>query len=305
MKKNIVLVNILLTGLLLCFLSSCVTGPASVSEDELYSIGKAYFDLGQYNEAEVWFHKASRYKKTEAASLYYIGRILFIQQKYDEAARIFEDLLKKDADNLILLKAAAFSYLASQKFEKAETLYKKVVALSPDSKDSGYGYALVLYGLKKYDDALSILKNLNASSGEDRDALLLLARTEKKLGYPEALDHYSKWLEKGDEPAVLKEFAEVAADQSLYARAIEALKKIKQSGREAAAGLQKGEIDFLLGKFIMISDPSDTQGLKYIESALASGYNDKAQFDLLFSDPKLSDNQKQSIEALMSTAKIK
>ncbi|MCA1950143.1 MAG: tetratricopeptide repeat protein [Treponema sp.] len=299
MKKTIVLVNILFTGLFLFSLSSCVTGPSSVSEEELYSIGKAYFDLGKYNEAEVWFQKASRFKKTEAASLYYIGRILFIQQKYDEAAQIFENLLKKDADNLMLLKAAAFSYLASQKFEKAETLYKRVVALSPESKDSGYTYALVLYGLKKYNDALSILKNLNAHAGEDRDALLLLARTEKKLGYPEALDHYSKWLEKGDDPVVLKEFAEVAGGQSLFARAIEALKKIKQSNREAAAGLQKGEIDFLLGKYIMISDPSDTQGLKYIESALAAGYKDETQFNLLLSDSKLSDNQKQSIKALM------
>ncbi len=289
----------ILAGVFLFSLFSCVTGPASVSEDELYSIGKAYFDLGKYTEAEVWFQKASRYKKTEAASLYYIGRILFIQQKYDEAAQIFENLLKKDTSNLMLLKAAAFSYLASQNYEKAEALYKKVVALSPESKDSGYGYALVLYGLKKYDDALSILKKLNADSGEDRDALLLLARTEKKLGYPEALDHYSKWLDKGDNPTVLKEFAEVAAGQLLFARAIEALKKIKQTGREAEAGLQKGEIDFLLGKYIMISDSSDNQGLKNIESALALGYNDETQIDLLLSDPRLSDNQKQSIKALL------
>jgi len=285
------------------FFVSCASGPASVSEDELYSLGKAYYDLGKYSEAEVWFQKASTFKKTKNASMYYLGRIAFQQQKYEDAARIFEALLKSDQDNILLLKAAAFSNLKAQKFEKAELQYKRVIELVPSSKDSTYGYALVLYGLQKYDDAYRLLKDLKADSGEDRDALLLLARTEYKLSFPEALDHYTKWLEKGDDPVVLKEFAEVAEQQALYSRAIEAYKKIKQTNREELAGLQKGETDFLIGRLLLLADPSDGQGIKSIETALSAGYNSKEEFDALLADYRLTEDQRQALMALFSSQK--
>jgi len=285
------------------FFVSCASGPASVSEDELYSLGKAYYDLGKYSEAEVWFQKASTFKKTKNASMYYLGRIAFQQQKYEDAARIFEALLKGDQDNILLLKAAAFSNLKAQKFEKAELQYKRVIELVPGSKDSTYGYALVLYGLQKYDDAYRLLKDLKADSGEDRDALLLLARTEYKLSFPEALDHYTKWLEKGDDPVVLKEFAEVAEQQALYSRAIEAYKKIKQTNREELAGLQKGETDFLIGRLLLLADPSDGQGIKSIETALSAGYNSKEEFDALLADYRLTEDQRQALMALFSSQK--
>jgi len=282
---------------------SCASGPTSVSEDELYSLGKAYYDLGKYSEAELWFQRASTYKKTKNASMYYLGRIAFQQQKYEDAAAIFESLLKKDQDNVLLLKAAAFSNLKAQKFDKAELQYKRVIELVPGSKDSTYGYALVLYGLQKYEGAYALLKDLKADTGDDRDALLLLARTEYKLRYPEALDHYTKWLEKGDDPVVLKEFAEVAEQQALYSRAIEAYKKIKQTNREEQAGLEKGEIDFLLGRLILFADPSDDMGMKNIENALSSGYNNTDAFDALISDNRLTETQRQALINLFADKK--
>jgi len=282
---------------------SCASGPTSVSEDELYSLGKAYYDLGKYSEAELWFQRASTYKKTKNASMYYLGRIAFKQQKYEDAAAIFENLLKKDQDNVLLLKAAAFSNLKAQKFDKAELQYKRVIELVPGSKDSSYGYALVLYGLQKYEGAYALLKDLKADTSDDRDALLLLARTEYKLRYPEALDHYTKWLEKGDDPVVLKEFAEVAEQQALYSRAIEAYKKIKQTNREEQAGLEKGEIDFLLGRLILFADPSDDMGMKNIENALSSGYNNTDAFDALISDNRLTETQRQALINLFADKK--
>lgn len=285
------------------FIIGCASGPAAVSEDELYSLGKAYYDLGKYSEAEVWFQRSSAYKKTRNASLYYLGRIAFQQQKYEDAANIFESLLQNDRDNIILLKAAAFSNLKAQKLEKAEALYSKIIELAPDSKDSTYGYALVLYGLQKYQAAYQILKKAKADSGDDRDALLILARAESKLGYPEALDHYSKWLEKGDDPLVLKEFAETAEQQSLYSRAIESYKKIKQSNRSEDAGLQKGEIDFLIGRLMLFADPLDNQGMKSIESALSAGYYNKEKFDVLLADTRLNANQRQSLIDIFSLKK--
>ncbi|HPC70286.1 MAG TPA: CDC27 family protein [Treponema sp.] len=301
MKKSSIrlLINIAFS----LFMIGCASGPASVSEDELYSLGKAYYDLGKYSEAEVWFQRSSVYKKTRNASLYYLGRIAFQQQKYEDAANIFESLLQNDKDNIILLKAAAFSNLKAQKLEKAEGFYSKIIALVPDSKDSIYGYALVLYGIQKYQDSYQILKNAKADSGDDRDALLLLARIEFKLGYPEALDHFSKWLEKGDDPLVLKEFAETAEQQSLYSRAIESYKKIKQSNRSEEAGLQKGEIDFLIGRLILFADPSDNQGMKSIEAALSEGYFNTEKFDALLADPRINEKQRQTLIDLFSQKK--
>lgn len=298
MKKNC---DWLFISVLLIFVFlACASGPASVSEDELYSLGKSYYDIGKYSEAEVWFQKASKFKKTKHASLYYLGRIAFQKQNYKDAAKIFEELLKTDTDNVVLLKAAAFSNLKAYLFEKAEIQYMRLIKLVPGSKDSTYGYALVLYGLKKYVESYRVLKDAKAESGDDRDALLLLARVERLLGFPEALDHYSKWLEKGDDPVVLKELAEVAEHQNLYSRAIEAYKKLKQTNRDELAGLQKGEIDFLIGRLILIADPVDNQGLKSIEVALSAGYSNNEAFDLLLANSKLSETQRQSLIDLFS-----
>ncbi|AEJ19638.1 tetratricopeptide repeat protein [Gracilinema caldarium] len=277
---------------------SCVSGPASISEEELYSLGKAYYDLGKYTEAEIWFQKASKYSKTKNASMYYLGRIAFQQQKYTKAASIFEILLNKDKDNVILLKAAAFSNLKALNFEKAELYYRRVIELVPESKESKYGYALVLYGIQKYSESYQLLKEMKADDGNDKDALLLLARTEKMLAYPEAIDHYSQWLKKNDDPQILKEYAEVAEQLALYSRAIEALKKIKQTNREELAGLQKGEVDFRIGRLIIFADPLDNQGFKHIESALSAGYQNKEQFDVLLADTRLTETQKRTLQTL-------
>jgi tetratricopeptide (TPR) repeat protein len=282
---------------------SCVSGSASISEEELYSVGKAYYDAGKYSEAEVWFQKASKYSKTKHASMYYLGRIAFQQKKYREAANIFESLLKKDKDNVLLLKAAAFSNLKALNFEKAEMQYKMVIELVPENKESKYGYALVLYGVQKYLESYQLLKELKADDGNDKDALLLLARTEKMLAYPEAIDHYTKWLEKSDDPVVLIEFAEVAEQQALYSRAIEAFKKIKQTNREEQAGLRKGEIDFRIGRLIMFADPADSQGLQLIESALSAGYHNKEQFDALLADTRLTETQNRALQKLFHDTK--
>ncbi|MDR2258264.1 MAG: tetratricopeptide repeat protein, partial [Treponema sp.] len=87
--------------------SSCATWGASA--EEYYSLGMAYFELGKFEEAEKWLNRARAADKTKTASEYNLGRIAFEAGRYQDAAKLFERILKKDPENVMALKAAAYT----------------------------------------------------------------------------------------------------------------------------------------------------------------------------------------------------
>jgi tetratricopeptide (TPR) repeat protein len=133
------------------FLSSCASR-GDVRAEEYFSIGMAYFELGNYAEAEKWLDRARTSNKTLIASEYNLGRIAFETGRYGDAVLHFERILVRDPDNVMALQAAAYSRIKNGDLEKAEALYNRVLVLVPESADDGFNYALVLYGLKQYDN---------------------------------------------------------------------------------------------------------------------------------------------------------
>jgi tetratricopeptide (TPR) repeat protein len=286
----------------------------------------AYLDLGKYAEAEKWLLQARLSDQTFAASEYNLGRIAFELGRYDEACERFEGLLKKDPDNVMVLKAAAFARLKRGDLGKAETYYKRVVKLSPDSVDSRYNYALVLNALGKYTAAERLLLQLVEENKNDSESLLLLARTRNANGKIEALDDYARYLKNNDTSEVRLEYAQALVKAQYYGKALENYEALLKLSPDALGGIKKADLYFeaaqiLLfsgivteGKVAGIDTPASgsdasggslaqadqgNQGLTYLKNALREGFKDSQALSALLQDPRLSKDQKEKIEALI------
>ncbi|MDR2701128.1 MAG: tetratricopeptide repeat protein [Spirochaetaceae bacterium] len=209
------LVFIFIPAFSLLLLSSCLS--SSAKAEEYYSLGMAYFELKKYPQAENWFNKSKYHSITKTASEYNLGRIAYETGRYREARRYFERIIGRDRENVTALKAAAYTCIKLEEFDKAEDYYRRILGLVPESYDEGYNYALVLMALGRAGDAESVLiahtDILNPDNNtENAKALLLLARAQKEQGKPEAADTYNACLQKEDNPVVRAEYAAYLAE---------------------------------------------------------------------------------------------
>ena len=116
-----------------CLLISCGTlGGTVVGAEEYFSIANAYFELGKFPEAERWFNLARQYEKSEIPPAEYnLARIAFNKNAPEDAARRFEALLKLDPSNTMILRAAAYSWMKAEKWDKALALFEKIDRSAP------------------------------------------------------------------------------------------------------------------------------------------------------------------------------
>jgi tetratricopeptide (TPR) repeat protein len=291
------------------FTFSCVSQSRAAKAAEYYSLGMAYFDLGRYEEAERWLNQARVLDKTRLASEYSLGRIAFETGRYEEAVKIFESVLKKDPNNIMALKAAAYGSIKTGEFDKAEELYQRVLALVPESADDGYNYALVLNAINKPEEAEEVLAKYPFALLDNKDILLLYARSQAAQNKPEAVDSYNQWLINNSDSQVQYEFALVLEKNGQYARSLEEYRKIltalpgdaaadqNKSGNE----LRRSAIQFAIARLLLIADSENPQGLTELNLAISEGYSDTEALNKLLQDEKVTDSAKEEIRKIIDT----
>lgn len=267
--------------LLACILTACTNMWAVTSAEEYYAIGMAYFDTHNYPEAEKWLNRAKAMDKTKTASEYNLGRIAFETKRYDEAYRYFSGILKKDPDNVMALKAAAYTNIKLGDLKAAEDLYRRVLALTPESADDGYNYALILYIMEKYDQSEAVLAKYPFGLLENSDVILLYARIQRAQDKSEAMDSYARWLETNDSAQVRYEYALLLESHSFYARALEharaALKDLPADSEEP----KKPDVHYAVARLLLIADPDSEEGIAELKAAVAEGFNDQKALETL------------------------
>jgi len=289
-------------GFILCakLISSCVGFAASA--EEYYAIGMAYFETGKYEEAEMWLNRAQAADRTMVASQYNLGRIAFEKKQYIEAAKLFEDILKKDPDNVLALKAAAYTRINTGDFTIAEKHYTKLQELVPESADNGYNHALVLYAMKRYGDAQEVLENYSLSMLESSEMQLLYARCQKAQNKIEAIDSYSNWLNNNSNVRVRYEYAQLLEFHELYARAIEEYRKALSETASSEKALNR-EIRFSLARTFLIADNTSSEGITELQTAVNDGFNDIEAVENLLTNEKITAANKDSIRNIISGMK--
>jgi tetratricopeptide (TPR) repeat protein len=288
-------------GLSLTF-GSCVSGGAA-SAEEYYSIGMAYFELGKYEEAERWLSRARAKNKTLNASEYNLGRIAFETGRYTEAVNYFESILKRDPDNVLALKAAAYTCIRNDEIGKAEMHYNRLLTLVPESADDGYNYALVLFAMKKYPEAEQVLKNHEFALLDNNDVLLLYARTQKEQGKVEAIDTYASWLANNNDAKVRYEYAQLLESHEFYARALDEYQLTLTSLNNNSVNPTKRELRFTTARLFLIADGDNPQGLNELKGAVDDGFDDFDAMEELLNDDRISTANKDSIRTVITEAK--
>jgi tetratricopeptide (TPR) repeat protein len=308
-----------LFGVLICFTlylflySSCAS--FSASAEEYYSIGMAYFELGKFDEAEYWLNRAKAVDKTKVASEYNLGRIAFETGRFEEAAVIFDRILAKDPQNTLALRAAAYTRIKTGELTKAERYYQQVLALIPESVDDGYNYALVLFAVKKFEEAeKTLLKNPYALE-ENKDSLLLYARIQKAQDKVEAIDTYAKFLINNPDPKVRYEYAQMLEDRELYAKAVEEYRTILtelsqddtdttgMKPRDDTTGIKRQDVRFSLARVLLIADSENPEGLTELEGAISDGFTDEEALENLAADEKISLANQDRIRGIITKMK--
>jgi tetratricopeptide (TPR) repeat protein len=275
------------------------------SAEEYYAIGMAYLELGKYTEAEQWLNRAKAVDKTKVASEYNLGRIAFETKQYAEALRLFEGILKKDPMNLMVLKATAYTHIKMGNIEQAEALYQQVLALTPESADDGYNYALVLYVMEKYDRSEQVLAAYPFALQENMEVLLLFARAQKAQQKPEAVDSYAQWFEANGEksdPQVRAEYASALEAGGFYARAVEEYRTILKELPQRplpSQDLSPSQVRYTLARLLLIADPENEEGITELTTALREGFDDQDALEALMEEEGISEAHKEAIRRLI------
>jgi tetratricopeptide (TPR) repeat protein len=286
---------------------SCISQDA-VRAEEYYTIGMAFFDLGKFTEAETWLNRAQAADKTRVATEYNLGRIAFETGRYAEAANYFEQILNEDPYNVMALKGAAYSRIKNGEMEKAEALYGKVLALVPESADDGFNYALVLYGLKKYENCENVLNDYPAALEEKPSSILLLARAQKAMDKIEAVDSYAKWtiINTGKANSQgLFEYAQVLENAGHFARALEQYDAAMEAHTQDTQELKKSVLRFEKARLLLTVDPENEEGMTEFKLAISGGFSDTDAIEALVSDERLNKDNKTEIQRVLTDLLIK
>jgi tetratricopeptide (TPR) repeat protein len=284
---------------------SCTSEAARIVQaEEYFSIGIAYYELGKFTDAEVWFNRARAADKTMVASDYNLGRIAFETKRYADAANYFESVLTLDNDNVMALKAAAYARIKNGDLEKAEAHYDRVLALVPESADDGYNYALVLYGLEKYENCEEVLNKYPFALEEKPSSILLFARAQKAQNKVEAIDSYAKWLivHTGTaNPQGLYEYAQVLEGAGLYARAIEQYRDAIKALTRDTEDLKKSRLMFEEARLLLTMDPENEEGLTAFSNAVDEGFSDTESFEELLLDRRISGDRRNELRRIFDS----
>ncbi|MDR3019707.1 MAG: tetratricopeptide repeat protein [Treponema sp.] len=304
MKKNVLLLALLLLALII---SGCAS--MAVSAEEYYSLGMAYFDLGKYEEAEKWLTRAKQADRTMVASQYNLGRLAFERQRYQEAAKHFEDVLKRDPDNILALRAAAYSRIKTGEIDIADKHYHRLLRLVPESADDGYNHALVLYAMRRYSDAETVLEKYPVALEGNKDMQLLFARCQGAQKKVEAIDTYANWLEHNKEPKARFDYAQLLEYHEFYARALEEyrltmIEVVEASGATSGASsgdaIQANEIHLAIARVLLIADGENSEGLTELQTAVNESV-DIAKVEELLNEDKISNANKESIRKIIES----
>ena len=167
-----------LTALLLMSTSGC----AHLVANDQINKGVAAFKNARYEEAEDHFQKAIQMDPENPNPKLYLATTYASQvvpnldspdnkKVAQKALEGFEDVLRRDPNNVNALKQIASLYFNTGKLEDAKDYQKKVIALSPNASEAYYTIGAVDFA-QSYKNATTILKGENLQDKGDGNVKL-------------------------------------------------------------------------------------------------------------------------------------
>ncbi|MDX2129106.1 MAG: tetratricopeptide repeat protein [Chloroherpetonaceae bacterium] len=176
-----------------------------------FALAKSYRALSKFEQAQAHINKAIQFDPSQKWYYELAGQIAFEHQEFARAAEFFESFSKKDPSNSNALYMLAAAYTADEKYEMAlevydqyiltfglelDVLYKKLLLqvqikrlpeaiitvqemrmMDPDNEELLYTQGDLLTKLSRFDEAITIFKELLAKNPKDVRAMVSLSET--------------------------------------------------------------------------------------------------------------------------------
>lgn len=147
--------------------------------------GNQYYQNAQFNLAEAEYRKALQYEADNDKAKYNLANALQRQNKFDEAAKLLDDLAGSTKDNSI--KSAAYynqgvAYTKMQNLDASIEAYKKALRINPQDQEARENLEKALLQKKKQNQSSQQNKSQsNMSQKEVQQKLDMLNQKEKQL----------------------------------------------------------------------------------------------------------------------------
>lgn len=172
-------------GLLLVLLFCASLFGFSQNATESLIKGNQFYQQSQFDLAEAQYRKALEYDADNEKAKYNLANALQKQKKYDEAAKLLDDLAGSSKDNS--LKSAAYynqgvAYTKMQNLDASIESYKKALRLNPNDREARENLEKAL--LQKKNQNKSSQQKKSSSSMSQKEAqqkLDMLNQKEKQL----------------------------------------------------------------------------------------------------------------------------
>lgn len=147
--------------------------------------GNQLYQQSQFDQAEAQYRKALEYEPDNEKAKYNLANTLQKQNKYDEAAKLLENLAGSSKDNS--LKSAAYynqgvAYTKMKNLDASIESYKKALRLNPNDKEARENLEKALLQKKNQQSSSQQKKSQsNMSQKEAQQKLDMLNQKEKQL----------------------------------------------------------------------------------------------------------------------------
>jgi len=172
----------ILLSILTCLLS--VFGFAQNATESIVK-GNQLYQQSQFDLAEAQYKKALEYEPDNEKAKYNLANTLQKQNKYDEAAKLLDNLAGGSKDNS--LKSAAYynqgvAYTKMKNLDASIESYKKALRLNPNDKEARENLEKALLQKKNQQSSSQQKKSQsNMSQKEAQQKLDMLNQKEKQL----------------------------------------------------------------------------------------------------------------------------
>jgi tetratricopeptide (TPR) repeat protein len=141
-----------------------------------YRIGEAYFDLGNKQEAEAFYSRATSLAPFSLDFQSKLGITLLDLNKREESAKVFDFILSEDNKYASAYTNRGRIYFYAGNFEKADDYYNKALALDPDLVLTLKNKVDLYNEEKHYGQAKEMLLKILKKKPDDKDAKMLLQK---------------------------------------------------------------------------------------------------------------------------------
>ena len=268
---------------LLCL--GCAGGVPEREVAEVYfNLGNAHFELGQFDDAVTAYVRAINLDSSLVSASYNLARVYVESNRIEDGLEILEDLLLQDEENSIVLATIGWAYYLDERYEDALRIYQRILERIDDDENALYNAGVLSLHLEKPDAALQYYLSLYEIKPED-ELLIQIGSLYLDAGEPDRAAEYFE-VYRGKNPKDyegLMLLARAYALDQYYGKAVELYDEaLVVEEADPVAQFEKAEI-------LLINIEDREEGMKLLEGAISSGFADKERITELLNHPLLAE----------------